>query len=184
MVKPLGNEDGAFYWPENLERPINTTYLDEDRYRACLYWLTTGSLSQAAKLLGEDLKKEVPRRTLSDWYRSSWWHPLCEYVAQHEEAKIRANFRKSVNLASTELHDRIKNGDYHYDGRTGETIRVPVKAKDLAVILSMNYDKLRVSEGRPTNNGNENTSTRMDKFLKEFEEIANRAKTKDVVHEQ
>ena len=122
-------------------------YSDEDRRRAALEYSLTGSLSKVAKRMG------IPRKTISDWKnKSEWWVEVSAKVRHQKEAKILADNEEIIDKAHREIVDRLDNGDVQLvSTKNGvELHRVPVKAKDAAVIKGISDDKRRLTLNQPT----------------------------------
>ena len=122
-------------------------YTDEDRRRAALEYALTGSLTKVAKRTG------IPRKTVSDWKnKSDWWVEVSAKVRHQKEAKILADNEEVIDKAHREIVDRLDNGDVQLvRTKNGvELHRVPVKAKDAAVIRGISDDKRRLSLNQPT----------------------------------
>ena len=110
--------------------PTGSKYTDEDRRQAVVLYLTLGTNIAVAKEIGCD------DSTISRWRETDWWQQEQQKVAAEIEDEFRAKLR-GVALEGTELAlESIRNKD--------------VKGKDAMVIAGIAYDKLRLSENRPT----------------------------------
>ncbi len=142
-------------------------YTDEDRRRAALEYALTGSLTKVAKRTG------IPRKTVSDWKnKSDWWVEVSAKVRHQKEAKILADNEEIIDKAHREIVDRLDNGDVQLvRTKNGvELHKVPVKAKDAAVIRGISDDKRRLSLNQPTAiTGN---STDMKTLANEFAKLS------------
>ena len=154
-------------------------YTDEDRRRAALEYSLTGSLSKVAERMG------IPRKTISDWKnKSEWWVEVSAKVRHQKEAKILADNEEIIDKAHREIVDRLDNGDVQLvRTKNGvELHKVPVKAKDAAVIRGISDDKRRLSLNQPTAiTGN---STDMKTLANEFAKLSdemNRERNRRVV---
>lgn len=56
----------------------------------------------------------------------------------------------AINQAIFQMTDRINNGDYVRDTKTGEIVRVPMKGKELAVSAAVVFDKRSLIRGDAT----------------------------------
>ncbi len=142
-------------------------YTDEDRRRAALEYSLTGSLSKVAKRMG------IPRKTISDWKnKSDWWVEVSAKVRHQKEAKILADNEEVIDKAHREIVDRLDNGDVQLvRTKNGvELHRVPVKAKDAAVIRGISDDKRRLSLNQPT--AITGKSTDMKALANEFRKLS------------
>jgi len=142
-------------------------YSDVDRRRAALEYSLTGSLTKVASRTG------IPRKTLSDWKnKSDWWVEVIAKVRHQKEAIILANDEEVIDKAHREIVDRLDNGDVQLvRTKNGvELHRVPVKAKDAAVIKGISDDKRRLSLNQPTSIQSKTTS--IADLAREFNKLA------------
>ncbi len=70
-------------------------YSDEDRRKAVQEYLVCGSLAMVGEAMG------IPRKTLSDWFRSKWWNQLTAELRQEDGEPVTAGERGEV--AKTKL---------------------------------------------------------------------------------
>lgn len=147
----------------------NSKYTDEDRRRVAVEFALVGNMRRVSKVVG------IPERTLTDWRRSEWFDELLEEVRSETDDIILANQERIIEMAHKELADRIQGGDHHLVkvGSDYEVKRVPVKAKDLAVIGGVAYDKRRLSLNKPTSIS-ANGMGQFDKFVKVMAEFENK----------
>ncbi len=115
-----------------MERLVETgsKYTDEDRRKAVVLYLVLGSDTAVAKESG------YPRRTISRWRNSDWWEQVVTTVSGEIEDKLRATFRKVALEGGQSALDAIRSKD--------------VKGKEAMIMSGIAYDKLRLSENRPT----------------------------------
>ncbi len=63
-----------------------------------------------------------------------------------------------IDLSLSEVRNRLQKGDGVIHPRTGEHVRIPVKAKYADVILGISFDNLRLIENQPTRITKDQTS--------------------------
>ncbi len=110
--------------------PTGSKYTDEDRRQAVVLYLTLGTNIAVAKEIGCD------DSTISRWRESEWWEQEAQKVAEEIEDEYRAKLRKVALKGADQAITSLDAGE--------------VKAKDAMVISGIAYDKLRLSENRPT----------------------------------
>jgi hypothetical protein len=138
-------------------------YTDEDRRIAVVEYAVHGVMSKVSKSTG------IPETTLSSWKRSDWWvGQVAEFRTQIEEA-ILSNNLKIATRAGEEIIDRIDNGDTQIV--QGKPVKVPVKARDLAVVGGISQDKARVQLGQPTSISS-NTTEKLAALAEHFRKLA------------
>ena len=73
---------------------------------------------------------EVPLETIRDWKKQEWWPDIVNEVQKIRRAELNTRLSKIVDTALTKIEDRLENGDYVLNNKTGEIIRKPVSLKD------------------------------------------------------
>lgn len=139
-------------------------YSDEDRRRAVLEYALSGSITKVAKSMG------IPKRTLNDWKKTDWWDELTAKVRHEKNDQILAAEEQILELALRELVDRLENGDTQLV-RTKDGIqmhKVPVKAKELAIIGGVSFDKRQIGLNQPTSIAGKDTGKNMVEFLEKL----------------
>lgn len=118
---------------------------DQDRLKAVSTYLATGNLLKTARLLN------IPLDTVREWkYRTTWWKELENMLKDEQNDALAATATDIVEASMKALQDRLKNGDYVYNVRTGEVSRVQVKARDLANIANTMVEKKLVLHKQPS----------------------------------
>ena len=88
------------------------------------YFMLGGNLSQTGKMLN------IPLQTLNVWKRSEWWKNIDEEIRTEERLQLSNQLKKVVDKSWALVSDRLENGDWVYDQKTGEVRRKPVSLKD------------------------------------------------------
>ena len=110
--------------------PTGSKYTDEDRRKAVVLYAVVGTDQAVSKELG------IPYSTISGWRKTDWWEQESVRVRDEIEDKLRATFRK-VAVEGTQLAlDAIRSKE--------------LKGKEAMITAGIAYDKLRLSENRPT----------------------------------
>jgi hypothetical protein len=78
----------------------------------------------------------VPYETLRYWRQEPWWTAAIEEMQAGKRAQL-ANKLASVAEKSLELvEDRLENGDYILNNKTGQIMRKPAALKDVAKLAT------------------------------------------------
>ncbi len=118
----------------------------ENRYRAAAALLATGNSIAASRESG------IPASTIRHWvHNDDNFQMICQEIRTEYGEQIKYKFAEIIHESAKETLDRVKNGDVTRDTKTGELVRIPVKARDLAIIGGVVFDKLRLAENQPTN---------------------------------
>ena len=128
-------------------------------------YLALGNLSETSKIIN------VPLPTLSKWKQADWWKELVDDIQSGENQRSDNKMTKVIDRALDILVERLEQGDYQYDQKTGKLIKVPLKARDLERISSGLFDKRQLIRKQPTNIKVDSV-TQADRLLKLAEQFA------------
>lgn len=97
---------------------------DSQKIEAVQTYLILGSL----KLVSGALK--IPFDTLKVWKASEWWKTMIEELQCQEDLQLSARLKKIVSKSYDVIEDRLDNGDFVYDQKSGTMRRKPVAMRD------------------------------------------------------
>jgi hypothetical protein len=97
---------------------------DSQKVEAVHTYLILGSL----KLVSGALK--IPFDTLKVWKASEWWKAMIEDLRVQEDLQLSSRLRKIVEKSYDAVEDRLENGDFVYNQKTGQLRRKPVSMRD------------------------------------------------------
>ena len=160
--------------------PRTGKYTPEDRMKAALAFVVTGSLKEVEKLTG------IKRATLDVWrHKSDWWPLAVEEARRTKQEELDASFTRIIHKAIEELEDRVRNGD-EVILRNGEKERQKVKARELAGVIAQIYEKRALMRGDPTKREEKSSDEKLQLIMKKFERFADeiRSRQEKVVSEQ
>ena len=128
----------------------------------------------------------VPKGTLDKWKTSDWWKDLIEEIQSGEGQKQDNKMSKVIDKALDTLMERIDDGDFQYDQRTGRLVKVPLKARDLERVTSGLFDKRQLIRKKPTNIKVDdlNQAGRLLKLAEQFASFAGKKVEPDRVVDQ
>lgn len=107
-------------------------------------YIALGTCPAASAVTG--VKPELIR----SWKTQQWWKDLEAEMRTGEEIKLSARLKKFVNLSLEKLEDRLENGDWIYDQKSGKLMRRELPARELHKMTTDFIDKSRVIDGKPT----------------------------------
>ena len=113
----------------------------------------------------------IPLSTLKTWRAAVWWDDELRKIRAENEELYRMRAHKIIDKTTKAVIDRLDNGD-HFVNNRGEVVRVPVKAKDAAIIGAVFMDKLRISLNLPTQIHGTADGDRLLKLAERFAQIA------------
>jgi hypothetical protein len=120
-------------------------YTPEQKVGIVTSWVTGASLKDAARHFN------VPFCTVRDWkYQGVWWLDTVDKVRKDHNEDLDTYMTGVMDNATQAVVDRIKYGDFKYDTKTGETVRVPMAGRDLAVVTAIYTEKRALLRGEAT----------------------------------
>lgn len=127
-----------------LDHP-SSKYTKEQKLSVITTYVLTGSVEQAG------LNTGIPRKYIHSWKcKSPWWPIEVAKVRIQEQDKLDAVMTGVIDNTMGQLNDRILNGDWKKNTKTGELERIPLTAKDLAVVAGITFDKRQLIRGDAT----------------------------------
>ena len=148
-------------------------WADSQRIELVTTWLATGNLALSAATLG------IPEITARVWKTQPWWKEMVAEIRASENMELDSKIKKVVDKSVDQLLDRVDNGDFQYDQKTGTLVRKPISARDAAKITSDMIDRRELLQGKKQEQID--SSRKMeDKLLKLADELSRFAKAKVV----
>lgn len=105
-------------------------YTEKQRLEAVQTYAVTGNMA----LTGAMLKIDVG--TLHGWKRQPWWKEFEDNLRLEDNIEISGRLRKIMSKTLDVVEDRLENGDYVYDQKSGSMRRKPVSMRDAAKVFS------------------------------------------------
>jgi transposase-like protein len=102
----------------------NKRWSDSQKVEAVQTYMILGSLNMVAGTL------QIPFDTLKVWKQSEWWKNMLEELRIQEDLQLSTRLRKIVEKSYDVVEDRLENGDFVYDQKTGKMRRKPVSMRD------------------------------------------------------
>lgn len=99
-------------------------YTDREKLEAAKLYLITGNQATTAASLG------IHKNTFNIWVNSQWFKELCAQIKSEGTIQLTNKLRTIASKALDVTMDRLENGEYIYDQKTGNMIRKPVQARD------------------------------------------------------
>ena len=118
---------------------------DEKRVEAVNAFLIYGSMRKVSDVVG------IPVDTLRDWRKfKPWWKELENVLREEHDIGVAGELSDVVDKTISSIADRIKNGDFVYNPRSGEVTRVPVSASNLNKIAATMIDRKLTLQKQPS----------------------------------
>jgi hypothetical protein len=144
----------------------------DQRLQAAATYVMLGTMTETALATG------IPLPTLKAWKNLPWWKDLISQVRRDDLDKASSNIQRVIEKAVKATEERLDNGNFVFDQKTGKIVRIPVNIKDALKVtteLMTKQDKLLEREEQK-----ETQEATVDRLTKLAEELAKFAKTKPV----
>jgi hypothetical protein len=135
------------YKPVVKDRPIsadtNMKWSEKQRMDAVNSYLLLGNLALTSRVLN------IPEVTLRYWKAQPWWKDAVTEIKSSEKMQLSVRVKKLVDASLAVVEDRLINGDFQFDQKTGAVVRKPVNLKDahkVAIDMADKHEALEKSE--------------------------------------
>lgn len=149
----------------------------EKRVEVISAYIATGSSKLVEGLTG------VPHGTVRQWRCQDWWKELETQLRTEGNLELDAKLKKLVDKSIDAVMDRIENGEFIFNVKTGKVERIPAKLRDVAKVAADAIDKSVLLQ-KFTRNVED--VPKLDDHLKKLaQEFANIIKgTQDAIHDR
>lgn len=141
------------------------------RLEATSLYAATGSFVLAAE------KSGVDEKIIRKWSKEPWFIEVLHDFRSENLSKLDAAFTDIIDRAAVELKDRLENGDWFSNPKTGQLTRRPVSMRDLAIVQAINVDKRQLIRGEPTSRPDQTAGATvkvLETLAEKFTEIVNK----------
>jgi len=108
----------------HIIHPKNTLWPVEKKIEVVTSWLTLGNLRQAAAIGG------MSHSLVKQWRTQPWWKDLEAEILASRRIASASKLSKIVDKSLDVIDDRLENGDFVYNAKTGDLLRKPVSMRD------------------------------------------------------
>jgi len=108
----------------NIPHAKNATWPVEKKIEAVTTWLALGNLRQVAAVTG------VSHGMIKQWRIAPWWKELEAEIIASRRVAAANKLSKIVDKSLDVIDDRLDNGDFVYNSKSGEIHRKPVTLRD------------------------------------------------------
>jgi len=117
---------------------------DKKKNEAIAVFLATGSVTLTSEQIN------VPIHTINKWKASPWWKDKIQEIQKDDYDRIDTRLTKAIDKTLDEVMDRLNNGEYMFDVRTGKVKRIPAKLRDINTTFTQLLDKRQLIRKQPT----------------------------------
>ncbi len=155
--------------------PGNGWWSEKERLQAASAFVVIGNYRLTAAATN------IPEETVRRWAQTDWWKEALDEIRKSSKIELTGKIANVVNKTLLQLEDRVENGDFFYNPKTGKFDRKPINASVASKITGDLISKTlllekEVTQERQTDEGLED---RLKKLKDEMLRFAG-AKTIDV----
>ena len=124
----------------------------------------------------------VQAQTVRFWRMQDWFKDLVEEIRREDDNTVDAKLTNLVSKSLDVITDRLENGDFMFDQKSGSFVRKPISAQVVNKIADTMFDKRNLLRGKPTSisGKQEQITDRLAKLAIEFERFVN---AKDITND-
>jgi hypothetical protein len=148
--------------------PGNTGWWsDKERYQAVASFLIIGNLRLTAAAVG------IPEETLRRWKLQPWWKEAEDEIRKSSKIELTGKIANVINKTMAQLEDRVENGDFFYNPKTGKFERKLINASVASKIAGELINKTillekEVTQERQTDEGLEDRLKKLKEDMERF----------------
>ena len=139
----------------------NSSWPMETKIAVVSQYLVLGNMALVSAVTG------VPHQLIRAWKALPWWKEIEMQVRATENLQMDTKLSKIVDRSLEAVLDRVENGEYFYDQKTGQVKRKPVNLRDVARVSVDMLSKRELLRGNATER-KETTQVSVAEQLKEL----------------
>ena len=122
---------------------MTQAYSDAKKLEVVTTYLALGKVPMVEAVTG------IPRSTIRQWKMQPWWTEMVDQIQTDSDQELDAKLAKIIDRSLDAVTDRIENGDFIFDPKSGSIRRSPVKLKDVHRVSVDLIDKRDLIRKRP-----------------------------------
>lgn len=158
------------YRPSNGRRAVGSvskSWSDSQKLEAVTTYLSLGNLALTSRVL------KIPEMTLREWKQKEWWKEIEGELKVQDNIQLSSRLKRIIESTLSATEDRLANGDWIYDNKTGALKRKPVAMKDAHRVTMDMIEKREILDNRmPTSVTVEQIDDKLKKLAEKFEQIS------------
>ena len=153
-----------------------SVWTQNQKLEAVSTYLMLGNMAETAVVTG------IPLQTLKVWKTTDWFKDYSLQLQTEDVQQMDSNLKRVIQKALKATEERIDMGDAQFDQKTGDIIRIPIKAHVALKITTELLTKQQKLNENPIKEEVEKTiDSRLLKLSEEFSRFANaRANTIEI----
>ena len=111
------------------------------KIEAVSHYLVLGNMAQVAAIVG------VNYDLLREWKTQAWWTEIEKELRATQNIELDTKLTKIVDKSLDAVLDRVENGDFIYDQKSGEVRRKPAALRDIHRVAVDSISKRELIRG-------------------------------------
>ena len=146
----------------------HTRFSDKQKLAIVSTWVLTGSPSITAQTHNCTVK------SIEYWKKQKWWKDAVTEIKASRNHEMSGKLSKIFDKSLKQLEDRVENGEYIFDQKTGAIRRVPVNSRNLNTIARDALDRQLLLDKVTSEERVEaiDITARLTQLMDEFKKIA------------
>ena len=145
-----------------------SVWTQNQKLEAVSTYLMLGNMAETAVVTG------IPLQTLKVWKTTDWFKDYSLQLQTEDVQQMDSNLKRVIQKALKATEERIDMGDAQFDQKTGDIIRIPIKAHVALKITTELLTKQQKLNENPIKEEVEKTiDSRLLKLSEEFARLAN-----------
>lgn len=143
-----------------------SNWSDKKRLEVVTTYLAIGSAELTAAIC------KVPPETIRVWKMKPWWKDAVALIRTEESIALDGKLKKIIDKSIDSINDRLENGDFIFDSKSGEFKRAPVKLRDVNAVAVQLIDKrILIQKEQREKTTDEAVVDRLAKLAEQFAEF-------------
>lgn len=128
----------------NIKHRRHTNWPMEKKIEVVSQFLVLGNMKMVSAMTG------VSYDLVREWKTQPWWKELENEIRQTQNIEMDTKLSKIVDRSLDAVLDRVENGEFFYDQKTGEVKRKPAALRDVARVSVDMISKRELLRGNAT----------------------------------
>ena len=160
---------------ELMSAKVNNKWSAETKQHVAVLLLTSGNMREVSKISG------VPYDTIVEWKKSDEWDTIAAQAKQIRNEQLQRGLYTLTDLALEKTRDRLENGEWILNNKTGEMVRKPASLRDTARVLEASINQVVKLDHGVSVIQNQSTNEILKDLAAQFAKFATKKKPADVV---
>ena len=149
---------------------------EKKKYECVCLWASGMSLKEVS------LQTNTPYATVRQWRTCKWWEDIHKDIKSEDSQKLDAKLTKILDKTLESIMDRLENGEFVYDQKSGKLKRTPIKLRDATTAMNSVLDKRQLIRKEPTKIvESSSTAIQLQNLAAQFAAFVNKPKEEKLV---